>query len=91
MGLIVLSHLHACRSRGLTRALAGFAEEQHARSSCTFDATTLLIDLKAWVRADMQGRLLDLLGTQRKRETDGLYLRPAASTISGTSTARSPR
>ena len=45
---------------------------KHARSSCAFDAHTLVVDVKQWRRDDMPGRLLDLMGSQRR--TEGLYL-----------------
>ena len=50
---------------------------KHARSSCAFDASTLVLDLKAWKRDDIAGRLLDLVGTQRR--TDGLYQQAKAA------------
>ena len=50
---------------------------KHARSSCTFDSHSMLIDLRQWRKDDMASRLLDLLGTQVR--TEGLYLQPSAA------------
>ena len=50
---------------------------KHARSSCTFDVGTMLIDLKQWRKEDVPARLVDMLGGLRK--VDGLYLPASAS------------
>ena len=50
---------------------------KHARSSCSFDAGTMLIDLKAWRKDEVPMRLIDVLGTQRR--TEGLHQLPSAA------------
>jgi len=47
---------------------------KHARSSCTFDSGTILVDLKAWRKEEASARIIDLLGSQRR--TEGLYAQP---------------
>ena len=46
---------------------------KHFGSSCAFDPSTILIDLKVWRKEDLSGRVLDVLGTINRR-TEGLYL-----------------
>ena len=46
---------------------------KHFGSSCAFDPSTILIDLKIWRKEDLSSRVLDVLGTINRR-TEGLYL-----------------
>ena len=43
---------------------------KHARSSCIFDASTMLIDLPTWRKEDVPSRLIDLIGSQRREAAD---------------------
>lgn len=47
---------------------------KHARSSCSFDSGTMVVDLRAWRMEDVPARIIELMGTQRR--TEGLYALP---------------
>ena len=49
-----------------------FEKKQHARSSCTFDTSAMLVDLRAWRKDDIPSKLLEHLAPMRRAE--GLYL-----------------
>ena len=41
---------------------------KHARSSCAFDTSTVLLDMRAWRKDEVPSRLLDLVGTSKRAE-----------------------
>ncbi|KAL1525728.1 hypothetical protein AB1Y20_020572 [Prymnesium parvum] len=47
---------------------------KHARSSCVFDESTLLLDLRAWRRIDVPSKVLDVMGSHSKSQE--LYQHP---------------
>ena len=47
---------------------------KHARSSCSFDSGTMVVDLRAWRKEDVPARIIEFMGTQRR--TEGLYALP---------------
>ena len=54
---------------------------KHARSSCTFDTATMLIDTQAWRDDGVPNRILDLVGNAKRAQ--GLYQSFAAAAGGG--------